>query len=104
MGQDILLLQGHVGLLHAIDLFSDELHLADLSGYCSGVVSVIGSRNRARGHTHTLMLKAVALTQLSLKLGTDLVEELVEAARVGGLGHAAHAMRIHGHGDGASRS
>lgn len=45
------------------------------------------------------MLKAVALTQLSLKLGTDLVEELVEAARVGGLGHATHAMRIHGHGD-----
>lgn len=28
-----LLLESHMSLLHAIDLFTDELHLADLSGY-----------------------------------------------------------------------
>lgn len=44
------------------------------------------------------MLKAFALTQLGLKLGPDLVEELIETARVAGRDGTHATVGIHGHG------
>lgn len=43
------------------------------------------------------MLEAVALAHLRLKLGADLVEELVEARGVGGGDGPHSAMGIHGY-------
>ena len=48
----------------------------------------------------TLMLKGLAVSHLRIELGSDLVEELVEARHVvRGRRHASHAAvaRIHGH-------
>lgn len=54
----IFLLESHVRLLHCVYLFSDQLHFADLS------------RN--------LVFKAFGLSKLSLELGSNLVQELVQ--------------------------
>ena len=44
------------------------------------------------------MLKVLRLAQLGIKLGPDLIEELVEASGIAG-GHGPHAaVGIHGHG------
>jgi len=73
----VLLLESHVGLFHRIDLFSDKLHLAHLSG--------------------NLMLKTFSLAELRLELSSNLLQELIEAGGVPG-GDTTHcAMRIHGH-------
>lgn len=97
-GRRLLLLQSHVRLLHGVDLFPHKLHLADLcrdwtSSVCQSLF--VGAQPARR---LTLMLKALRLAQVSFELGSDLVEELVEAGRVAG-GDGAHAaMRVHGHG------
>lgn len=51
--------------------------------------------SRSGSRVHTLMLKAIALADLGIKLGTNLLEKLVETSVV--WGHSPHtAVGIHG--------
>lgn len=77
----ILLLQIQLGLLHLVDSLADHLHLGNLFS--------------------KLMLVALGLADVRLKLGADLIEELIETARAAvGRGGTPHTTMsgIHRHG------